>query len=176
MTPGDDNMAECSMLKSYPHLSQALRGEDGCFDPTNPSVEKLMRCLLSELNDLPSLEYQLDVNGLSYNKLSYVQVPRTNSNRSFLDSKEWVDTVIQSYGSKLGGTFKYAYCIANHIIHYYNDFFLAACKSQRVPICKPMTTTQFQGMLSAGRVSGTSKKELKKHLSAHLGKGFCPTR
>jgi hypothetical protein len=31
-------------------------------------------------------------------------------------------------------------------------------------------------MLSAGRVSGTSKKELKKHLSAHLGKGLCPTR
>jgi hypothetical protein len=31
-------------------------------------------------------------------------------------------------------------------------------------------------MLSAGRVSGMSKKELKKHLSAHLGKGFCPTR
>ncbi len=25
-------------------------------------------------------------------------------------------------------------------------------------------------------VSGTGKRELKKHLSAHLGKGFCPTR
>jgi hypothetical protein len=31
-------------------------------------------------------------------------------------------------------------------------------------------------MLSVGRVSGTSKKELKNHLSAHLGKGFYPTR
>jgi hypothetical protein len=31
-------------------------------------------------------------------------------------------------------------------------------------------------MLCAGRVSGTGKRELKKHLSAHLGKGFCPTR
>jgi hypothetical protein len=31
-------------------------------------------------------------------------------------------------------------------------------------------------MLAAGRVSGRSEKELKKHLSAHLGKGFCPTR
>jgi hypothetical protein len=39
-----------------------------------------------------------------------------------------------------------------------------------------MTTTQFQGMLSARRVSGTREKELKNHLSAHLGKGFCPTR
>jgi len=31
-------------------------------------------------------------------------------------------------------------------------------------------------MLCAGGVSGTGERELKKHLSAHLGKGFCPTR
>ena len=31
-------------------------------------------------------------------------------------------------------------------------------------------------MLRVGGVSGTGKRELKKHLSAHLGKGFCPTR
>ncbi len=46
MPPSDDNMAECSMIKSYPHLSQALGGEDGFFDPTNPSVQKSMRRLL----------------------------------------------------------------------------------------------------------------------------------
>jgi hypothetical protein len=39
-----------------------------------------------------------------------------------------------------------------------------------------MSATQFQAMLCAGRVSGTGERELKKHLSAHLGKGFCPTR
>ncbi len=70
--PGDDNMAEYGMEKSYPHLSRALGGEDGCFDPTNPSVQKSMHCLLSELNNLLSLEYQLDVDGLSHNKLSYI--------------------------------------------------------------------------------------------------------
>ena len=31
-------------------------------------------------------------------------------------------------------------------------------------------------MLRAGGVSGTGERDLKKHLSAHLGKGFCPTR
>jgi hypothetical protein len=66
---------------------------------------------------------------------------------------------IQISGSNHGGTFGAAYCISNHIICNYHDYFLAACKSQRVSICKPMTTTQFQGMLSAGRVSGMSKKE-----------------
>jgi hypothetical protein len=28
------------------YLSQALGGEDGCFNPTNPSVQKSMHCLL----------------------------------------------------------------------------------------------------------------------------------
>jgi hypothetical protein len=39
-----------------------------------------------------------------------------------------------------------------------------------------MGATQFQAMLCAGKVSGTGEKELKKYLSAHLGKGRCPTR
>jgi len=38
-----------------------------------------------------------------------------------------------------------------------------------------MSATQFQAMLRTGGVSSTGKRELKKHLSAHLGKGFCPT-
>jgi hypothetical protein len=39
-----------------------------------------------------------------------------------------------------------------------------------------MTATEFQAMLYAGKVSGTGERELKKHLSSHLGTGFCPTR
>jgi hypothetical protein len=63
-----------------------------------------------------------------------------------------------------------------HILRYYRDSFLAACETQQVSICKPMTATEFQRMISAAGLSGTSEKELKKHLGAHLGKGFCPTR
>ncbi len=68
ITPGDDdNIAKSDMAKSYPHLVRALGvGEDG-FDPTNPSVQKSMRSLLSELNNLLSTTYQLDVSGLSCN-------------------------------------------------------------------------------------------------------------
>jgi hypothetical protein len=136
-----------------------------------------MRSLLSELNDLLSTTYQLDVTELSNNKkISYIKVPRTASNRSFLNTKEWVDNPIQILGSKHNGTFESAYRIANHILRYYQDSFLAACETQQVSICKPMTATEFQGMISAAGLSGTSKKELKKHLGAHLGKGFCPTR
>jgi hypothetical protein len=39
-----------------------------------------------------------------------------------------------------------------------------------------MTATEFQAMLYAGKVSGTGDRELKKHLSSHLGPGFCLTR
>ena len=39
-----------------------------------------------------------------------------------------------------------------------------------------MSATKFQAMLCAGGVSGTGESELKKHMSAHLDKGFCPTR
>ena len=39
-----------------------------------------------------------------------------------------------------------------------------------------MSATAFQTMLHAGKVSGTGEKGIKKHLSAHIGQGFCPTR
>jgi hypothetical protein len=43
-------------------------------------------------------------------------VPRTQSDHSFLNSKEWVDTAaIQIAGSKCGGTFESAKRITNHI-------------------------------------------------------------
>ena len=100
ITPGDDDMkANSNMAKSYPYLSRALGGEDD-FDPTNPSVKRSMRELLKELHELLSTEYQLDVNGISNNKISYVRVPRTQSDPSFLNSKEWVDTAIEIAGSK----------------------------------------------------------------------------
>ncbi len=104
VTPGNDNVTQSKpdMAESYPHLSQALRGEDG-FDPTNPSVQKSMRSLLKEIICLLSTTYQLDVCGISNNKISYVGVPRTQSDRSFLNSKEWLDTAIQINRSKHGG-------------------------------------------------------------------------
>jgi hypothetical protein len=131
---------------------------------------------LTELNHLLSTTYELNVSDTSNNKISYVRVPCTNSDHSFLNSNEWVDTAIQIAGSKHGGTFESAYRVANHLLRFYKDSVLADCKNQKVPICKEMSLTQFQAMLCAIGVSGTGEGELKKHLSAHLGKGFCPTR
>ena len=75
-----------SMDKRYPYLSRALGGEDG-FDPTNPSVKRSMCSLMTELNKLLSTEYLLDINGISNNKISYVRVPRTQSDPIFSQLK-----------------------------------------------------------------------------------------
>ena len=48
--------------------------------------------------------------------------------------------------------------------------------TQGVPVIKPMSATAFQSMLHAGKVTGTGERELKKHLTSHLGQGFCPTQ
>ena len=75
---GDD----VCMDKLYQNLSSALGGEHG-FDLMDPSVQKSMTGLQSELNDLVCTTYQLYVTELSNNtKISYVKVPRTASNCS----------------------------------------------------------------------------------------------
>jgi hypothetical protein len=46
----------------------------------------------------------------------------------------------------------------------------------KIAVCKPLSATAFSAMLSASQVSGIGEHEIKKHLKAHLGTGFCPTR
>ena len=62
-------------------------------------------------------------------KKTYVRVPRTSSDRSFQNSKEWVDTAIQIAGSKHCGTYEAAYRIANHLLRFYRDSFHCVWKS-----------------------------------------------
>ena len=63
----------------YPLLSRALGREDG-FNPSDPTIQKYMRALLTELIDLLSTNYKLNVIDSSNNTLSFVRVPKTSSN------------------------------------------------------------------------------------------------
>jgi hypothetical protein len=128
---------------NYPLLSHALGQEDG-FNPSDPTMQKDMQALLAELIDLLSADNELNVID-SRNKtlLSFVQVPKTSSDRSFQNSKEWLDIAIKIAGSKHGGTYKSAYRIANHLCRFYKDSFLAACETQKVVVSKPMSATAF---------------------------------
>jgi len=97
------------MASSYPFLSKALGVEvedGGCFDPTDPSVQKSMCSLLRESNALLSTTYEFNTTDMSNNKICYVRVPRTSSNSSFHNSKEWLDTAIQIPGSKQNDTLR----------------------------------------------------------------------
>ena len=95
---------------------------------------------MAELIDLLSTNYGLNVIDLSNNTLSFIRVPKTSSDRSFQNTKEWLD------------------------------------ETQKIVVCEPMSATAFSSMMCAGKISGTGELEVKKHLSAHLGPGFCPTR
>jgi hypothetical protein len=159
----------------YPHLSCALGKEDG-FNPADPTIQKIMRALLAELIGLLSKDYELNLIDSANNSVSYVRVPKASSDRSFQNTTKWLDVAIKIAGSKHGGTFESTYCISNHLIRFYRDSVLATCKTQRLPVCKPMSATEFSAMLNASRVSGMSEQKIKKHLSAHLGLGFCPTQ
>jgi hypothetical protein len=89
----------------------------------------------------------------------------------FQNTKEQLDVDIKVARSKHGGTYEAAYSFANHFIRFYQDSVLAACETQRLPVCKPMTATEFSSIMNASGVSGTGEQEIKRHL-----KGFCLTR
>jgi hypothetical protein len=131
---------------SYPNLSSALGQEDG-FDPTDSTVRKKMWALLAELIDLLSDGYELNIIDSANNSVSYVHVPKTSSDRSIQNSKEWLNVAIKVAGTKHGGTYQSAYRIANHLLRFYRDSVLAACENQRLPTSKPMTATQFSAMM-----------------------------
>jgi hypothetical protein len=112
-----------------------------------------MRGLLNELNNVLSTKYELNVQGVSNRQISYVRVPKTSSDHAFTNSKEWVNTSIKIAGSKHGGTFESAYCMGNHFIPFYKDSVIAACETQRIPICQPMSATAFSSIIQAGKVN-----------------------
>jgi len=91
-------------------------------------------------------------------------VPETSRDRSFQNSKEWLDVAIKVAGKKDGGVNEAAYRITNHLLClcFYRDFVLAACETQRLPVPKLMSATQFSSMMNASGVSGKGEQEIKK--------------
>ncbi len=79
----------------YPHLSCALGQEDG-FNPVDLTTQKIMQLLLAELLHLLSSDDELNAIDSQNNKLSYIQVPKTSNNRSFHNTKEWLDVAIKN--------------------------------------------------------------------------------
>jgi len=70
---------------------------------------------------------------ISNKTILYVWVPQTKSGCSFLTQNQTFESANRM-------------SITNHIIQFYCNSFLTACKTQW-HICKPMSATQFQAML-----------------------------
>jgi hypothetical protein len=109
MSSNDDN----------PHLLRALGKEEDGFNSADPTIQKIMRGLLKELIDLLSKDYELNFIDSANNSVSYICVPKTSSDRSFQNSKEWLDAAIKVAGTKHKGTYEAAYCISNHLLRFY---------------------------------------------------------
>ncbi len=141
LTDAPDDNEEVRRL--YPHLCSALGLDDG-FDPTSPSIQKSMVALLTEIHCLFSTEFELVIRGYG----DKIRVPQTSSDDSFRNSKEWLDVAIRVSGSKERPTFNSAYPITNHLFCFYKDSVLPACKTQKVAVCKLMTSTGFTAMIN----------------------------
>jgi hypothetical protein len=107
---------DVSSNDDYPHLLRALGIEEDGFNPVDPTIQKIMRGLLAELIDLLSKDYELNIIDSANNSVSYIRVPKTSSNRSFQNSKEWLDVAIKVARTKHGGTYEAAYHISNHLL------------------------------------------------------------
>ena len=103
----------------YPHLLHTLGKEEDGFNPRDPRIHKVMWGLLAELIDLLSKDYELNIIDSARNSVSYVCAPKTSSNQSFQNSKECLNVAIKVAGTKHGGTYKAAYRITNHLLHFY---------------------------------------------------------
>jgi hypothetical protein len=84
----NDDVPQHEVGLLYPCLCRALGEDNDEFDPTDPSIQKSMVALLSELNCIFSTECELVVRGYGNKKLNYVRVPRASSDKSFHHSKE----------------------------------------------------------------------------------------
>ena len=148
------------------------------FDPYDDKVQSLLSPLLSEVFHLLDASREgLKVNNLAgYHEASYIKIPRASSDKSFNNSKTWVDDALSLNHGSNESTFESAMRLTNHLIRFYNDSVVEALKRKGMAIAQPMTTTQYVAMLSSLGISGKKEKELAKYLRHYLGKSFIPSR
>jgi hypothetical protein len=157
----------------YPTLASLIHK----FDPYDEKIQILLHPLLSEiLHLLDASREGLKVNDFAGNKVSYLRKPWTSSDKSFNNSKMWVDDALSLNHGPNKSTFESAMWLTSHLFRFYNDSFMEALKRRGVAIAQPMTMMQYVAMLSNLGLSGKEEKELAKYLQHYLGKCFIPSQ
>ena len=157
-------------------LLRELLGADNSFNPTEPKTAKKIDDLLAEITKHKKNGFELNYKDSRHHDVSYVRVPKTSNDHSFNNQKGFLDDMIRINGSRDDDEFGSACRVVNHMIRFYKDSAMAALEKQGIPVCEPMSETQFAAMLQAANINGVQQEQLSKHLRYHLGKNFCPTR
>jgi hypothetical protein len=118
----------------------------------------------------------LKVNGLGGHDIMFVRVPPSSSDKSFNNTKSWVDEALKYNGSTHGGTFESAFRVSNHLCRFYRDLFVATMEKQGMPIAQPMSMVKYAAMMSTLNITGEKERVLEKYTRHHLGPAFCPTQ
>jgi hypothetical protein len=158
----------------YPILA-GIYGDE--FDPGARKTLDSVKLMLSEIVHLLDASREgLKVKGLGGHDIMFVRVPRSSSDKSFNNTKSWVDEALKYNGLTHGGTFESAFRVSNHLCRFYRDSFVAAMEKQGMAITQPMSTVQYAAMMSALNITGKKERVLGKYMRQHLGKSFCPTQ
>jgi hypothetical protein len=147
------------------------------FDPVDHKTLDSVWLMLSEIVHLPDASREgLKVKDFGGHNFMFDQVPRSSSDKSFNNTKSWVDEALKNNGSTHGGTFESAFRVLNHLCRFYGDSFVAVMEKQGMSIAQPMLTVQYAAMLSALNITGKKERVLGKYVRQHLGPAFCPTQ
>ena len=158
----------------YPLLTK-IYGD--AFDPLSEETKKNVEPLLAEIIRLMGgTSRQMNVTDNAGNKNSFIRVPRSSSDKSFNNTKSWVDKALEISGSPHNGTFESAYRVANHLCRFYGDSVRQALKKQGMVIAEEMSTVKYVAMLNSLKISGKQERILARYLTEHLGNSFCPTQ
>jgi hypothetical protein len=147
------------------------------FDPVDHKTLKSIRLMLLEIVHLLDASQEgLKVKDFGGHNVVFIRVPCSSSDKSFNNTKSWVDEALKINGLTHGGTFESAFHVSNHLCRFYRDSFVAAMNKQGMAIAQPMLTVQFAAMMSRLNITGTKERVLVKFMRQHLGAGFCPTQ
>jgi hypothetical protein len=147
------------------------------FDPVDHNTLDLVWSMLLEIVHLLDASREgLKVKDFGGCNVMFVQVPRSSSDKSFNNTKSWVDEALKYNGWIHGGTFESAFRVSNHLCRFYRDSFFAAMEKQGMLITQPMSTVKYAAMMSALNITGKKDRVLGKYMREHLGPAFCPTQ
>ena len=147
------------------------------FDPVDHKTLDSVWLMLSEIVHLLDASREgLKVKDFGGHDLLFVRVPCLSSDKSFNNTKSWVDEALKNNGSTHDGTRESAFHVANHLCRFYQDSVCEALNQQGMVLAQEMSKVKYVTMMSALKITRARERILARYLREHLGSSFCPTQ